>query len=242
MQLVSRTEQMVRDKFIVRDTGIGISRAFLPHIFESFRQENRGDVSANNGTGLGLPIVKQLVGLMGGSITVESEENKGTEVTVYINFPLAPPQKEGAAASAPTDKDALAGKRVLLCEDQALNAKITKKILESWGCDTMWAQNGQIGVDCLAASPEGYYSVVLMDIRMPVMDGIAAARAIRALPRADAARIPIIALSANAYDADIQRALDAGMSAHLAKPFKPEELFERLAAQIDRTKGECVHG
>ena len=234
MQLVSQTDDMIRDKFIVRDTGIGMSRDFLPHIFESFRQENRGSVDANNGTGLGMPIVKQLVELMGGSVTVESVENQGTEVTVFINFPLAP--RPDKAADQPQTATMLSGRRILLCEDQPLNAKVTKKLLEQQNCAIEWAENGQLGLEKFVASPKGYYSAILMDIRMPVMDGIAAAKAIRALPREDAASIPIIALSANAYDGDIQQAKAAGINAHLAKPYKPADLFETLAKQINVSK------
>ena len=179
---------------------------------------------------------------MGGSITVESVVNQGTEVTVYINFPLAPRPEEQTDALPQSEKvRSLCGKRVLLCEDQALNAKITQKLLESRECETVWAENGQLGLQRILSSPEGYFNAVLMDIRMPVMDGIAAAKAIRALPRRDATRMPIIALSANAYDADIQHAREAGMNAHLAKPFKPEALFELLTAQIALSEEECSH-
>ena len=240
MQLVSQSDDLIRDKFIVRDNGIGMRADFLPHIFDTFRQENRGSVDANNGTGLGMPIVKRLVELMDGTITVESEENKGTEITVYLNFPLT--ARPAASGDGPQPVKSLAGRRILLCEDQALNAKITQKILAAQGCETDWAENGKLGLARFAESPEGYYSAVLMDIRMPEMDGIAAAGAIRALPRADAARLPIIALSANAYDGDIKKTREAGMNAHLAKPYQPAELLELLSRQIARSEEERSNG
>ncbi|MDO5572933.1 MAG: ATP-binding protein [bacterium] len=230
MQLVSQTETVIRDRFVIKDNGIGISQDFLPHIFETFRQENRGHIDANNGTGLGLPIVKQLVELMDGTITVESIENQGTEVTVYINFPLA--QRPAVTQEQTLAIQNLAGRHILLCEDQPLNAKITKKILEIQRCEVTWAENGKAGLEKFQESPVGYYHAILMDIRMPVMDGLTATKEIRKLKRSDAACVPIIALSANAYDEDTRMTKEAGMNAHLAKPFKPDALFEMLAAQI----------
>lgn len=230
MELVSQTDAMIRDKFIVRDNGIGMSKEFLPHIFEPFAQEGRVNIDSTNGTGLGLPIVKQLVELMDGTISIESEEGKGTEVTLFINFPLAQkPLESSEEAEKNSDRENLKKNlNILICEDNELNAKILIKLLERQQAVVTWAENGEIGVQKFKQSDEGFYDVILMDIRMPVMDGLTAAQEIRKQSRTDAKTVPIIAVTANAYEDDVQKAIASGMNAHLSKPIEPNILFKIL--------------
>ncbi len=223
-----QTQSMIRDKFIIRDNGIGISKDFLPHIFEPFKQEHSEGTDFAGGTGLGLSIVKELVELMGGSITVTSEKNVGTEFIVYVDFPLADRPKD-SNNSQNVNVNLREGLKIILCEDQPLNAKIAVKLLEREHVQVIWAKNGQECIDIFNKSKEGWYDAILMDIRMPVMNGLEAAAGIRKLPRADAGRIPIIAMSANAYEEDVEKSLKAGMNAHLSKPIEPEKLFAVIA-------------
>lgn len=222
----------------IKDTGIGMSREFLPKIFEPFEQEN--SIDAQNGTGLGMSIVKKLVEMMNGSIEVLSEKSVGTEVIVWLDFEHTDPQS-GSAPSAPEPGDAadsLSGKRVLVAEDHPLNAKIATKLLEKAGMTVEVVENGQLAVDSFAASAVGYYDGVLMDIRMPVMGGLQAARTIRALNRPDAASVPIIAMTANAFDEDIKSSVGAGMNAHLSKPIDPEKLYGALRKLLNGRQSE----
>ena len=217
----------------VQDTGVGISPEFLPHIFEEFAREQTSTESRQNGTGLGLPIVKSLVEQMGGTIRVESTQGAGTTVTIRLPFPMA-----GAAAPSESgkeaDESALAGKRVLLAEDNDLNAEIVLVILQEKGIRVDRAENGEQCLEMLTAAPEGTYDLVLMDIQMPVLDGYGAARKIRALP-GSRGRIPILALTANAFEEDRRAALAAGMNGHVAKPISVSELlgamYRALAAE-----------
>ncbi|MDD3797225.1 MAG: response regulator, partial [Lachnospiraceae bacterium] len=216
------------------------SQEFLPHIYDAFCQDGRSDMDKGNGTGLGFSIVKQLVELMEGSITVKSEINKGTEVTVYLNFPLAE-RPEEEVGTENEEITFLEGRQILLCEDHPLNAKIVIQLLGKKGCHVTWAENGQIGADHFVQSPSGFYDAILMDIRMPVMDGLACTRIIRGLDRPDAKMIPIIALTANAYDSDISQSLDAGINVHLAKPIEPQMLYQTLADYISERKNDEAH-
>ena len=226
MTQVAQDETMVRDRFIIRDTGIGITEEFLPRLFEPFAQENR-IAEGIPGTGLGLAIVKSLVELMGGSISVKSAVDQGTEFTLYLNFPLA--SHPAAVASVSTPDRLPDNTHILLCEDHPLNAQIATRLLEKYGAVVTWKENGQLGVEAFARSVPYFYDAVLMDIRMPVLDGLGAARAIRALHRPDAGTVPIIAMTANAYEEDIRESMDAGMNAHLAKPVEPDRLLSVLS-------------
>ncbi|MCH3960765.1 MAG: transporter substrate-binding domain-containing protein [Solobacterium sp.] len=213
----------------VIDNGIGISKEFLPHIYEPFLQEdNTGGESS--GTGLGLSIVKNLVDIMHGSIEVESTKNQGTCFTLHFHFACAPESLPHKTVSQ--SDDILTGRRILLCEDNSLNREIAKEILQRKGMIIESAVNGEEGLQKYKASEEYYYDAILMDIRMPVMNGLDASRAIRRSGREDADTIPIIAMTANAFEDDIKQCLDAGMNAHVAKPIDPETMFRTIAANI----------
>ncbi|MBQ7515002.1 MAG: PAS domain-containing protein [Schwartzia sp.] len=215
-------------RFIVQDTGIGISQDFIGKIFEPFMQERTAKTQNIAGTGLGLTIVKRVVDRMGGSITVESELGVGTKFTVLL--PLEFIDEAGAATrmnlGAETD---FRGGRVLLCEDNALNTEIARTLLEDRGLSVVCAANGREGVEAFRASAPGEFAAVFMDIRMPEMDGYEAACCIRVLDRSDAATVPIIAMTADAYAEDIKRCHDVGMNDHIAKPIDPVKLFNTLA-------------
>ena len=228
MEPVSRTDTMLCNRFIVRDSGIGMSKAFLARAFEPFQQERRQETDSSKGTGLGLSIVKQLVELMGGTVAIDSQENKGTQVTITLNSPLAERPQSEAEAERTAPRLRFDGMRVLLCEDHPLNAKIAKTMMERVGVEVTWAENGKLGVDAFAASTVDFFNAVLMDVRMPVMDGLAAAEAIRALERPDAKTTPILAVTANAYREDVERTMAAGMNGHLCKPIEPKALYAAL--------------
>ncbi|MEA5050521.1 MAG: transporter substrate-binding domain-containing protein [Oscillospiraceae bacterium] len=213
--------------FVIRDDGIGISADFLPHLFEPFRQERRRGYEYV-GTGLGLSIVKKLVDRMGGTIGVESEKDKGTCFTVRLHLPEVEKGADRQDGPAPAAGD-IAGMRVLLCEDNELNRQIAVALLKDRGVEVDVAADGRAGLEIFSGSPDGCYGAILMDIRMPVMDGIEATKAIRALGRDDAKTVPIIAMTADAFADDVQRCLDAGMNAHLAKPIEPQALYLALS-------------
>ena len=227
----------------VRDDGIGIAPDFLPHLFEPFVQEKqRGYESV--GTGLGLAIVHQMVDLMGGTIAVESHLGEGTTFTVRLPLEEAPDTLPAQPESPPSQADLseLDGKRILLCEDNALNREITCALLNAKGMAADAAENGRLGLERFEASPPGTYSAILMDIRMPVMDGYTAARAIRSLDRPDAGTVPIIAVTADAFADDVEKALEAGMDDHISKPIDPGALYQTLAACVDGAGREVPTG
>ena len=236
-------------RFTVKDTGIGMDKEFLPHIFEPFSQEHTGTTSKYGGTGLGMSITKSLVDMMNGDISVESEKGKGTTFIIDLTLEAAPkdasvseesvsPQDSivtEAEVKAPVvelDDIDLAGRRLLVAEDQDLNAEILIDLLELEEIECDWAKNGRLAADMFAKSPEGLYSAILMDMRMPVLDGIDATREIRAMNHPDAKTIPIIALTANAFNEDVQRCLQAGMNAHMSKPVDADKLMDLLKKQI----------
>ena len=220
----------------VRDNGIGISREFQKVIFEPFSQENRDDNSNLRGSGLGLAITKKLVELMGGTIKVESELGKGTTFIVDMVNDCVPaagvvPQPEKTAQRL-GDFSLLKGKHVLLCEDHPLNRQIARILLAKQGMLVDEVENGQEGLRQFQLVPLNYYDVILMDIRMPIMDGLTAAKRLRELNRADAKNVPIVAMTANTFPEDIKNCLAAGMNTHLAKPINPQLLYETLAQVI----------
>ena len=215
----------------VTDDGIGISPEFLPHVFEPFVQEKQAGYEAV-GTGLGLSIVKQLVNLMGGTIQVESEKGKGTVFTVRLHFQDADrPLPDRGGGNVKSDAE-FAGVHVLLCEDNALNREIAVALLKDKGMLTDTAENGEIGVRKFRESAVGYYQIILMDVRMPVMNGYETTAKIRLLDREDAGTVPIIAMTADAFSDDIQRCLDAGMDDHIAKPIDQQKMLDVLGRHL----------
>lgn len=228
--------------YSIVDTGIGMSREFQEKMFQPFVQEDSALTSKIQGTGLGLSITKSLIELMGGRIEIESELDVGTKVTLYFESRVAEEdfkkqleQKE----TEPVEEYALVGKRVLLVEDHPLNTEIARRLLERKGVQVSCASNGKLGVKCFTASQEGEFDAVLMDIRMPIMNGLDAACAIRRLERSDAGTVPIIAMTANAYQEDIIMSKKAGMDAHLAKPIEPDVLYKTLVEKIYRGRESC---
>ena len=200
--------------FTVTDNGMGIRKETLPHIFEPFLRENNTTLSGEFGTGLGLTIVKRYVNLMGGTVTAESEVGKGSTFTVTLGFKTVNNEK----SSDFLPKCDFSGKKILLVEDNEINLEIETEILEDLGFTVDSAVNGKIAVEKISAAEKDEYSLVLMDIQMPIMDGRQAAKAIRALPDASLANIPIVALSANAFESDRRASLEVGMNEHLPKP------------------------
>lgn len=217
-------------RFIIRDTGIGIKEDYMPHIFESFTREERTTVNRIQGTGLGLAITAKIVEMMGGTISVKSKLGEGSEFTVELE--LEPFETDSQANAENSENIDLAGHRILLVEDNAINAEIARMILEQYGAEVQQAENGKTGLEALQEKGPGYYDAVLMDIQMPVMNGFEATKAIRALGGAYATALPIIAMSANAYDEDVRDCLAAGMNGHIAKPFNPDELMRILRRYI----------
>ena len=209
-------DETARYEIRIKDTGIGMSREFAERLFIPFERERTSTVSKIQGTGLGLAITKSIVDMMGGNITVQTEKGKGTEFTVTVGFPLAEPKEE--TCSSEGDEISFEGIRALLVEDNMVNMEIATMLLEQSGFLIETAENGEIALEMTAASEPGYYDVILMDIQMPVMDGYTATQAIRNLPNPKLAGIPIIAMTANAFQEDIKKAEEVGMNGHIAKP------------------------
>lgn len=227
MESLSITEDRVTDRYTIVDHGIGMSEEFRPHLFEPFVQEGRVKTLPTQGSGLGMSIVKQLVDLMGGTITVESQLNVGTTVSILMNYDVY----KGELSVEQEEQELvgnLDGMRVLLCEDHPLNRQIILQLLKKKGVAVHMAENGKEGLDRFQNSAPGYYHMILMDVRMPVMNGIDAVKAIRALAREDAKTIPIVAMTANAFAEDKAETRSAGMNEHLAKPVEPEILYHTL--------------
>ena len=220
-------------RFRIKDTGIGIDPDYLPKIFDSFSQEDSSHTNKYGSTGLGMAISKNLVEMMNGTISVESEKGVGTEFTVTITLKNCEHRVEEQENTEDLSKQAdLAGRRVLLAEDIEMNAEIMMDLLSLEEIEADHAQNGRIVVEMFENSAPGTYAAILMDVRMPEMDGLEAAAAIRALDREDAKRIPIIALTANAFDEDVQRSLQAGMNAHVSKPVDAEHLIQIMGELV----------
>lgn len=233
-KVTSRVENLgIKDftvtyRWTITDTGIGMSREFLQHIFDPFAQERSDDRSIRQGTGLGMTIVKGLVEKMNGTIEIESREGEGSTFIITLPFEIAekpplPPANDAQAG------ESIAGLHLLLAEDNVLNAEIAKTLLEDAGAQVTVVTDGKQAVETLEGSEPGTFDGVLMDMMMPVMDGITATHAIRALPRSDLATIPILAMTANAFAEDAQRCLDAGMNAHLAKPLEMQKVIRAIA-------------
>ena len=226
----------------VRDNGIGMSREFADRMFNAFEREHTSTVSKVEGTGLGLAITKRIVDLMGGTIEVITSPGSGTEMIIRLKLQLAkesdvamdPAPEEGQGEAAATD---FTGVRLLLVEDNDINREIAGMILTQAGCEVETAENGQVAVDMVSAAGPGYYDAILMDIQMPVMDGYEATRAIRAMDDGAKARIPILAMTANAFKEDELAAEAAGMQAHIAKPLDVGKMMSTLAGVLAKAGG-----
>ena len=212
------------------DTGIGMTPEFLKHAFDPFSQENRKEGSQFNGTGLGLAIVKELVELMHGTLQVESVENEGT--TFRIRLPFAIDKEAEERERNRESKASLKGRRILLVEDNELNMEIAQFIFERAGVEVVKAWNGEEAIDAFTQAAAGTYDAIFMDIMMPVMGGLDAARHIRRMDRKDALQIPIIAMTANAFMDDIEQSLAAGMNEHLTKPLDTARVLETLRKYV----------
>ena len=225
-EAVSENPSKIRYIFSCEDTGIGMSEEYLPHIYEEFSREHSTTENKVPGTGLGLPIIKSMIELMGGSIPVESRQGIGTKFTIDLSFDIA--LKEEVYGSKDTIESSaihtIKGKRILLVEDNELNAEIAKTVLEDVGALITRAENGQQALELFKEKPAGTFDVILMDLMMPVMDGYTATRKIRELERSDAKTVPIIAMTANAFKEDAEKCIAVGMNAHLAKPLDIEKM------------------
>jgi len=233
----------------ISDNGIGIGEEFQKSLFQPFSQEKRDESSEEHGSGLGLAIVKKLVDLMGGEITVRSRIGEGSTFHLYLIYRTIPAEQAGSrignrpeepAEYAEQMEEEVAqrwkDRHILVCEDQPLNQEIIRRLLEQKGVSVSIAADGQQGLAQFTASEPGWYDLILMDIRMPVMNGFDTVRAIRALPRTDAAAVPVIAMTADAFTEDVRRCLDAGMNGHIAKPVEPELLYRVLGRFLNQAE------
>ena len=222
----------------VHDTGQGMDPNFVYRIFRPFEQESIETGKKYGGTGLGMAITDQLVHLMGGQIVVESLPGKGSDFTVYLTLPQAEADEQASVTGQAEDQnqyeDAFQGRRILMAEDNDINAMIAVELLEGMGAKVDVAPNGQLALEAFQAKPEHYYDFILMDVQMPVLDGRAATRAIRALDRSDAGDIPIFALSADAFIEDVRLSMESGMNGHYSKPVDFIALRRNVGAYLRR--------
>lgn len=230
---ISRTADVATYEFKIRDTGIGMTQEFIEkELFTPFAQENNIARSKYGGTGLGMAIVGQLVKKMHGTIAVDSKPGEGTAFTVVLPFEI------DKAAAQPVSKEEIQadiyGTSLLVVEDNELNMEIAEFVLTDAGAMVQKAENGQVAVEMFTTAPAGTYDVILMDLMMPVMDGYQATEAIRASANPDAKTVPIIAMSANAYEEDVQKCLAIGMNAHLGKPLFKDTLISTIAKYLKR--------
>ena len=227
-KLLGQEGDQVRYEWQISDTGIGMKPEFLEHIFEPFAQERTDARSIYRGTGLGMTIVKSLIDRMGGTIEVTSEEGVGSTFRLELSFRIAA-KEELIEKKERLKEGSVEGLHLLMAEDNELNAEIAKLQLEEAGAEVTVVKDGQQAVELFEKLPAATFDAILMDIMMPVMDGLSATRAIRALEREDAGEIPIIAMTANAFEEDEKKSLEAGMNAHLSKPLKIELVVATIA-------------
>lgn len=231
LEEIEREEGLSDYKAIVQDTGIGISKEYLPHIFENFTREKTSSESGVIGTGLGMPIVKKLVDLMHGTISIESEEGKGTTVVVNLPHRYIIEKEE---VDVVDDKEIdLTGKHILLVEDNDLNAEIAQTLLEDKGLKVMRAKDGLEAITIVKENAVDCFDCILMDIQMPRMNGFEACKVIRSLPN-NRSQLPIIALTANAFEEDRKDCLEAGMSEHVAKPIEIQSLLQTIESVLKK--------
>lgn len=237
VKVEEETPEAVVLRFSIRDTGIGMSRETASRIFSVFEQESKTTTARYGGTGLGLSISSRLVQMMGGILEVESELGQGSDFHFILSFPFAQRQAragEPERCSEAHNLEELAGKRILIAEDNELNCEIAVSLLEMNGFLVESAADGEETISRFCKMKEGYYDLILMDIRMPVMDGLEATKKIRTMGKADSRRIPIVAMTANAFDEDTKKSLDSGMNGHLTKPIEVDKLLEMI--------GKCLCG
>ncbi len=230
---LSEENGIAQIRFVISDTGIGMSKEYIEHIFEPFTQELSG-MSARTtyqGTGLGMTITKKLIDSMGGTIAIESEVGQGSVFTVVLPLEIAAQPEEETENAVPAQVQ-IAGKHALLVEDNELNQEIAQFILEDFGLQVTIANNGQEAVEIFEQAEEGTYQIIFMDVMMPVMNGYESAKVIRALDRPDAKKIPIITMTANAFAEDVQAAKNAGMNEHVAKPLEADVIARVLAVWL----------
>lgn len=232
-EVVNQTEDYVTCRFMVKDTGIGMSDDFQKNMFDPFSQEYGKDRSEFSGTELELSIVKRIVDQMGGEIRVESKKGVGTTFTWTLTFKTDKEYREEKVAANQQDFS-LAGKKILAAEDNTLNAEILIFLLDDMGADTVLVENGKQVVEAFKESDWDEYDCILMDVMMPIMDGYTATRRIRGLSRPDAQSIPIIALTANAFAEDRKKAMEAGMNDHVAKPVDMKVLTAVLQKYLEK--------
>ena len=237
IQEIRRSSDRVTHQFMIRDNGEGMSEEFQNKVFQPFEQEKNKKIVGETGTGLGLAICKRLVEMMGGTISFQSKKSQGTTFFVVIESELASIREMNRTRKKAIHEigDVLSGKRVLIAEDQPMNVQIISMILKKAGMVVEIAENGQEALDAFNDHPPYYYDVILMDVRMPVMDGLLATERIRQVVREDAVRIPIIAMTANAFESDIKMCIQSGMNAHLSKPIEPQRLFQVLSGWVKQT-------
>lgn len=227
VQKVSSENNIDKLEFIVRDTGIGIAPEFLPKIFDMFEQEYTGDTVVYSGVGLGLAITRNIVRLLGGQVFIKSKKGIGTEIKIVLDMKIAEEAQINQPGISEAEYNFLA-RRVLLVEDNEINAQITKEMLLRRNMDVEVAENGREALSMYMMNPPNYFDLILMDIRMPYMDGLTATRKIRTSGKSDCKGIPILALTANAMEEDEVRSKDAGMNAHITKPVKPKTLYKAI--------------
>lgn len=219
----------------VADTGMGMSREFAEHVFDAFERERSSTIDKIRGTGLGMAITKSFVDLMGGSIEVETEKDRGTTFTINAAFTVSSKEAVGDEGEEKEESADFRSMNLLLAEDNPINVEIATMILTEYGFTVVNAENGRVAVDMMMNADEGEFDAVLMDIRMPVMNGLEAAAGIRKLGGTKGS-IPIIAMSANAFEEDVKKSLDAGMNAHIAKPIDIKITIETLKKVLSRTE------
>lgn len=235
VELLMDNEKESTIRFEVRDTGIGMEPKFTSRAFEPFEKEDSGAVTLYGGTGLGLTIAKNIIELMNGKIDVYSEKGRGSSFIATLKLEKATETSGGTnRRQKGTDYD-FSGKRVLLAEDNEINIEITKNILIHKNFEVEVAVNGQEAVDAFLSREAGYYDAILMDIRMPVMDGLKASELIRNSDRADAQTIPIVAMTANAFEEDVRKSFEMGLNAHLSKPVDIEQMYRVLEELLSRS-------
>ena len=220
---------VVTYRFTIADTGIGMTSEFLEHIFEPFTQANNDARSNYQGTGMGMPIVKALVEEMGGVITATSTLGEGSTFTVMLPFTIDRNPQTHQSDDENASDISLAGMSIMLVEDNELNTEIARTLLENEGAQVTCAADGQEAVDLFCSKAPGTFDVILMDVMMPKMNGYEATRTIRLSDRPDAATVPIVAMTANAFAEDVQTAKEAGMNDHVSKPIQLDILKEALA-------------